>query len=197
MASEDQADSKEQLIEELKRRFSPTTQIDVLMIAHYVQLSAGAPNAQERPVLAGLWQTYRTRLEKYLETPRANRTLAQLAELEELRSWVMPPKRHEWTSDHDDVAGDVLVKSGNTYAKAKENIKKIRQLGRGRPRSTSEMAIRALETKIASPTLVWREVCDRVCDCGSQHDDSCLGRLKTAIGELNSILQKYGLPNSR
>jgi len=182
---------KEDLAAALVRRFRPENKLDVLMIAHYTQVSAHTPDRGAHPVFWPLWNAYVSRLEKYLETPRIQKSVEKLKELEELRPWIMPSKPVKWTDDHDSLAGDVLVKR-HTYSEAKENIQQVRQLGAGRPRTNVAIAIRGLELKTVTPTLTWEGVCEKVCDCGkSQHDASCLGRLKSAVTELKSILTKY------
>lgn len=64
----------------------------------------------------------------------------------------------------------------------------------GRPSTAHVLAVKALEEKIAHQHLSWNDVTDRVCTCGSDDHNRCVGRLQIAARGLRGLLAKYGLP---
>jgi hypothetical protein len=160
------------------------------------------PKPEARPVLAVIFDAYIVRMEEVLEkwnpTPTEVRWQIKVwDELIELQGWIHmgTEKWEKWTQDHDDSAGNVLVKDfGKSYSEAKSLIRRARKLSGGRPGTSRVLSVKGLELKVLHPELRWVDVRDLVCDCGQRaHGDSCLSKLKSALTQLRAMLRRYGL----
>jgi hypothetical protein len=160
------------------------------------------PESEVRPILSAIFDAYIQRIEIVLENWSPNPD--QVGEIQrvwdelvDLQGWVepRPEKWEKWTDDHDDSAGNVLVQDyGKSYSEAKRLIRKSKEFRRGRPGTSRMLAVAAMELKIHDPSLRWRDVRDKVCDCSqSKHGDSCLAKLKSAVSELTRMLRRYSI----
>ena len=175
----------------------------IVLIKETIQQSRrNKPDPKLHPIQHAIFDAYISRMEKALEDwiPSEDRREAQTRlwdEIMDLQGWVAegPEKWMEWTEDHDDSAGDMLVRDfGKSYSEAKRLIRKSKELRRGRPGTSRRVAVKGLELKLLRPSLGWVDVRDEVCDCGQpRHGDSCLARLKTAVSALKGMLLRYNL----
>jgi hypothetical protein len=199
-------------LEELPAFLKQGGEMAVLIMETITRSRQNKPDPRLRPVLAVIFDAYISRLEQGLEkwNPILNDVGAQIKiwdELMELQGWInqKPEKWEKWTQDHDDSAGNVLVKDyGKSYSEAKRLIRKSLERRGGRPGTSRLPAVNGLELKLLHPSLRWVDIRDRICDCGQQtHGHSCLSRLKSAVTQLKAMLRRFGLkvvitpPNDR
>jgi hypothetical protein len=179
---------------ELYEKYKPQDPVDFLLIAQLVMIRIAEPDRKSHPVGWPLWNDYVRRLEEFLSAAPAQRTTQALDDLEEFASWLSIKQKVKWTEDHDDVAGDTLVKQGRSYSQAKIAIRRVKQRFAGRPHTTAKMAVRGLELYLSKSGSRWPEVALQVCDAEhAKHDDSCTKRLETAVSQLRQFMKKHGI----
>jgi len=116
-----------------------------------------------------------------------------LKKMNELRRWLF--REPKWDRGQELYVGDTLVSQyGWSYSEVPRMIRRLRQARGGRPLMRRWLAIRGLELRLLDPSLGWRDITERICDCGkSLHDDWCIQCLKSAVSELRNLLRKYDL----
>jgi hypothetical protein len=163
-------------------------------VRHYVAHCA-MRGTNQHPVGVVLLGSLISHEEKFLRDPGPHEAaIVTLKKMNELRRWLF--REPEWDCEQELYVGDTLVRQyGRSYFELPGMIRRLREARSGRPLGRRWLAIRGLELRFLNPSLSWRDITKRVCDCGKLlHDDCCIQCLKSAVSELRNLLRKYDLP---
>jgi hypothetical protein len=131
------------------------------------------------------------------------RLAAAGSEISELASYLLEPKVKLPIAERKAEAADEANAWAAAYIRAgRGEIAQIATMvqdvllrnPRGRPVDNHISAVKAYELLLATPTLRWQEIADKVCDCPkNKHDKTCKERVRISVITLEGIVKKYGI----
>lgn len=132
------------------------------------------------------------------EVKELARRLIELAlETDELAGWVYSEAS---TISSDErlkrakAGAEKLIRMGASVSEGLEFAERAGTRPRGRPASNRPLAIMALEIRRSPSKPSWMEMTRKVCQCGkARHDFACRDRIRTAVRELEDVLERLGL----
>jgi hypothetical protein len=111
----------------------------------------------------------------------------------ELVRWIQPDE--PLTVDKAIEASSSWIRQEGMQDSVRHLFKRIgRRPRRGRPITRRDLAIQALEVKLADRTITWSAVAGQLCRCGKPaHDKKCAEAIRRDVCRLNEILRQYSI----